>query len=48
MEGSTPLHQACKRGDVFALKELLQMGHGSVNKKDHAGYTPLMDCLANG
>ncbi|KAG5851714.1 hypothetical protein ANANG_G00054630 [Anguilla anguilla] len=39
-KGETPLHLAAIKGDVAAVKELLDQG-ADPNLKDHAGWTPL-------
>ncbi|KAJ8255214.1 hypothetical protein GJAV_G00202370 [Gymnothorax javanicus] len=39
-KGETPLHLAAIKGDVEAVKELLDQG-ADPNLKDHAGWTPL-------
>ncbi|XP_076025909.1 BRCA1-associated RING domain protein 1 [Genypterus blacodes] len=39
-KGETPLHLAAIKGDVEAVKELLDQG-AKPNLKDHAGWTPL-------
>ena len=46
MEGSSPLHQACKRGDVGLAAQLIKDG-ASINIKDNAGYNPFMDAISN-
>ena len=47
MEGSTPLHTACKNGDLARVKKLVSEG-ADVNKKDKLGYTPIHDCILQG
>ena len=47
MDGSTRLHQACKRGDVSLATQLIEEGE-DINKKDHAGFTPFMDSINQG
>ncbi|XP_041839207.1 85/88 kDa calcium-independent phospholipase A2 isoform X2 [Melanotaenia boesemani] len=39
--GQTPLHLACKSGDLVCVKELLEESQARTDIKDHSGETPI-------
>lgn len=47
LEGSTKLHQACKKGDRDLVATLIEEG-AEINRKDKAGDTPFHDAINHG
>ncbi|XP_071479433.1 SMC5-SMC6 complex localization factor protein 1-like [Diadema antillarum] len=46
--GETPLHQACIKGDVERVRELLASPFIDVNAQDNVGWTPLHEACNHG
>jgi ankyrin repeat protein len=46
--GETPLHTACKSGNVSRVSALLASPNVSINAKDNYGWTPLHEAVSNG